>query len=140
MPDYKKLKEYDSEPVVCCAKCYSLKIKYEDSIDADYCADCGSTDTIELPIEEWENLYKQRHGHKFVEGKKDLRRSPIFKMPIKELKCKVYDSPHLNEIIHNMYPKFPGGLSKIDSVLLLFDKISKDNRLDDLRLQLINYT
>ena len=33
------LQECDEDSVIYCTKCYSLKIKYEESIDMDCCAD-----------------------------------------------------------------------------------------------------
>lgn len=60
--------DYNSEPVLYCKHCLSLKIlsvpKMEDS---DYCDECGNTDIGQISIEEWENLYAQKYGHKFIE-------------------------------------------------------------------------
>lgn len=141
MPDIiKKLKEYDSEPVICCSKCYSLKIKYEESSGTDYCLDCGSTDVEEMSIDKWESLYEKRHGKKYIEDKKDIRRSPIFNMTMRQLKDRVYDSPEYKKIIYGLYRNFPKGLSKADSVLLLFDKAYKDHKIDDLKILIIKYT
>ena len=61
-----KNQEYDSEPVKYCARCFSLKIKYEESIDAECCGDCGSSDILESSIEEWEKKYERKYGKKFV--------------------------------------------------------------------------
>jgi len=132
-------REYDSEPVKYCSKCYSLKIKYEDAIDAEWCADCGSSDILEAPVEEWEEKYKQRYGHKFVTKNEDPKKSLIFKMSFKELKYKVSDSPSWRKIIHAIYPRFPGGLGRVDSILLFFDKIVNDGKVDDLRMLLLKW-
>jgi len=35
--------------------------------DSDYCDECGSTDIGECSIEEWETLYKNRYGHRYLE-------------------------------------------------------------------------
>lgn len=35
------------------------------------------------------------------------------------------------------YPTFPGGLGKLDSIILFFDKVIKDGRLDELRELLV---
>lgn len=35
--------------------------------DSDYCDDCGSTDVESLHISEWEELYKNKYGHSFLE-------------------------------------------------------------------------
>ena len=130
---------YDEEPVIYCSKCYSLKIKYEEAIDAECCMDCGCSDTSVSSIEEWEKLYEKRYGHKYVVKNTDPKKSYIFKLPINKLKDKVYNSPLWYVIIHSLYPKFPGGLDKADSIILLFDKLIKDNRLDDLRLVLLKH-
>lgn len=130
---------YDLEPVRFCARCYSLKIKYEEAIDADCCMDCGSSDTLTASIEEWENMYERRYGRKFVMKSNDPKRSPIFKLPISKLKDKVFESPSWRAIIKTLYPKFPKRLDKAESIILLFDKLVRDNRIDDLRLLLIKY-
>ena len=61
-------KDYNTEPVHYCKHCLSLKVRYIPKMDdSDYCDDCGSTDIGECSIEEWENLYKSRYGHKYLE-------------------------------------------------------------------------
>lgn len=132
--------DYDAEPVRYCKKCYSLKIKYEEAADSDCCMDCGCSDTAEAPIEEWERLYEKRYGKKYVTKEERLRKSLIFKMSPHELKVILYASPNWYDIIHTLYPKFPGGLGREDSVVLLFDRIAKDGKYDDLRLLLTKYS
>lgn len=139
MPDQKDYSEYDSEPVVCCAKCFSLKIKYEEAIDSDCCMECGSTDVVEMDISEWEKNYERRYGKRFIVKSNDPKKSPIFKLPISKLKMKIFESPDWYEIICAVYPQFPRNLSRADSIIVLFDKISKDNKLDELRTVLWNY-
>jgi hypothetical protein len=129
---------YDLEPVEYCAKCYSLKIKHEDAIDADCCMECGSTEIASASIDEWERLYQRRYGHKYVERNNDPRKSIYFQMPISKLKTKLYKSELLNAIIYHLYPDFPQGLSRENKIILLFDKIAKDNKIDDLRYYLYN--
>lgn len=131
MPDNHKI--YDEEPVEYCTKCYSLKIKYEDAIDGDCCMDCGCTETATASIEDWERLYESRYGHKFVEKSDNPRTSLWFKMPLSKLKVAFYRSEHFYEILNRLYPRFPHGLSKTEMVILLFDKLCKDGRIDDLR-------
>lgn len=133
-----KNKDFDSEPVTYCARCYSLKIVHEDSIGMDCCEDCGSSDLKTSSFEEWEKLYKERYGHKFVEETGDIRRSPIFQLSNDKLKTKVYNDPSWREICRTLYPAFPNWLSKADSIVLLFAKLYQDNRLDELRMELIN--
>lgn len=139
MSSTKKSKDYDDEPVRYCANCYSLKIQYEEAFDTDCCMECGSTTTKESSIEEWERLYEKRYGRKFVERNNNLKNSPMFTMPLSKLRKKLFDSPNMDKIIHMLYPEFPGGLSKADSMVLLFDKVVRDNKLDDLRLLMIKY-
>ena len=125
---------YDSEPVEYCSRCYSLKIRHEDVIDSDYCMDCGSTETSTTDIYTWERLYEQRYSKRYVERNNDPKCSIYFKMPLDRLKAKVFYSKMLDRILYSLYPRFPKGLSREDAVILLFDKLSKDNRMDDLRL------
>lgn len=139
MSEHKKVEDYDLEPVLYCAKCYSLKIKYEESIDTECCMDCGCSDTQEASIEEWERLYEQRYGHKYTEKSNDIRKSPIFKLSLSKLKTKVFEHPKWKSIIQSLYPTLPKGIGKTDIVLWAFNKAIKDNRLDDLRISLIKH-
>ena len=123
----------EDEPVVYCAECYSLKIVHEDSIDSDCCMECGCTTVREAPFEEWEKLYEKRYGKKFTVKSEDHSRSPIFTMPLNKLKTKVYNSPKWETIIKEIYGCLPKGLSKIDAILVFFDKLIKDNKLNNLR-------
>ena len=134
----KKLEDYDSEPVVYCSKCYSLNIVHEDSIDSDCCGECGCSDVKTTSIEEWEEMYAKRYGHKFVEKNHDIRKSPIFLLSNDKLKTKLFNDPSWKEICRTLYPTFPNWLSKADSIILLFAKLSQENRIDDLRVELIN--
>lgn len=138
MSKLRKIEEYNSEPVTYCARCYSLGIVHEDSIGIDCCKDCGSSDLLTSSEEEWEKLYKQRYGHKFVEEKRDVRKSPIFQMSNDKLKTKVFNDPSWRDICRTLYPTFPEWLSKADSIVLLFAKLYQEDRLDDLRMELIN--
>lgn len=104
----------------------------------DCCGECGCTDTRNASFNTWEELFKRRYGHKYVQETKDIRRSPIFLMTEKELKQQLYKSSHWKEICKTLYPNFPDGISRADSVILLFAKLCQDNRMDDLRIELIN--
>ena len=130
------LKDYDSEPVEYCARCFSLKIKHEDAIDSDCCMECGSTETATTDIATWERMYEARYGHKYVKKTVDLRDTIYFKMSVGRLKMTLFKSNMLDRIVHKLYPKFPRGLCREETVILLFDKLSQDNRMDDLRYQL----
>lgn len=138
MSKLRKIEEYNSEPVTYCARCYSLGVVHEDFIGMDCCKECGSSDLLTSSEEEWERLYKQRYGHKFVEEERDIRKSPIFQMSNDKLKTKVFNDPSWKEICRALYPAFPEWLGKADSIVLLFAKLYQENRLDDLRMELIN--
>lgn len=131
--------DYNEEPVCYCANCFSLKIQHEDTLDIDYCADCGCSEIKEAPISSWEQLYEKRYGKHFISRKADPKRAKIFSLPIDSLKAKVYESPYMRRIINALYPIFPQGLKRAEAVLTLFDKLIKDNRLNDLRIELIKY-
>lgn len=131
--------DYDEEPVVYCAKCYSLKIKYEEAVDADCCMECGSTETATASIEEWEKLYEKRYGHPYVEKQSDPKESIFFRMPLRQLKTTLYQSKLLRPVIRRLYPDFPKGLSSLEAIMVLFDRLSKDGKIDDLRYLLYNF-
>ena len=131
MPEQNKLNDYDSEPVLYCATCLSLNIKHDDSTDSDYCQ-CGCTDIRECLPDEWERKYEKKYGHKFVESG-NIKNSPIFQLSFSKLMSKVSDSPKWEYIIKSIYGHTPKGLSKADSIVVFFDKLIKDNKLDALR-------
>ena len=81
-----------------------------------------------------------RYGHKFVNRSNDPRDSIYFKMSIAKLKTKLYYSKYLQPILNTLYPNFPQGLNKSESVIMLFDQLSKDNRIDELRYMLYDYS
>jgi len=69
--DDKKTIDYNEEPVLYCARCYSLNIRDVDGVpDSDYCKDCSCTDIRETSIFSWERMYQMRYGHKLVERRK----------------------------------------------------------------------
>jgi hypothetical protein len=139
MSEQEKINDYDSEPIAFCANCLSLKIKHEDSIDMDYCSDCGSSEIMEAPVEQWEVMYEKKYGKKYVVKGNDPKKSPVFKLTISKLMDKFSNLPNWKVIIYNMYPRFPGGFGKADSIVLFFDKLAKDNKLDDLRVTMMKY-
>lgn len=61
--------EYDNIQVHYCKECLSLRImRVAGMEDASYCDDCGCTDTRETSIEEWDALYKAKHGFSYLES------------------------------------------------------------------------
>lgn len=136
MSEATELNNYDSEPVRYCANCYSLKVKYDESTNLEYCGDCGCLDIHEAPIEEWEKKYERRYGHKFTEKQEDPKKTFVFSLTTEELKTKIYNSEKWKSIIKSIYPRFPGGLSKADAIILFFHHIIQDNKLNDLKFLL----
>ena len=60
--------EYNSEPVLYCKHCLSLSVRSVPGMeDSDYCDVCSGTDIGECSIEEWEKMYQERYGHKYIE-------------------------------------------------------------------------
>lgn len=57
--------DYNAEPVFYCKNCLSLKVR--GIAGYDYCDDCGGVNVGECPIQEWEQLYKERFGHFYLE-------------------------------------------------------------------------
>ena len=60
--------EYDKEPVYYCVRFLLLKIK-ADIADDCFSDQCGSTRIETTSIFEWEHMYKNRYGLKFLENK-----------------------------------------------------------------------
>lgn len=63
--------QYNDEPVHYCAFCLSLKIKTVagGTLGLDHCDECGGTDIQTAHISEWEKLYEQRYGVKYIDRK-----------------------------------------------------------------------
>lgn len=62
--------EYNKEPVYYCKHCLSLKVMSVAGLsDAEYCDECGSTNIESTSIEEWETLYKEKHGMRYLDNK-----------------------------------------------------------------------
>lgn len=57
--------EYNEEPVIYCSHCLSLDIRGFSNID--YCNECGSTDMSMDNIKNWEQLYEDKYGVKYLE-------------------------------------------------------------------------
>lgn len=127
---------FDSEPVLYCTNCYSLKIKHDDVLDMDCCCDCGGTEMSETSIEAWESMYEKRYGHRHITKHTDNNNFPVFKLSPSQLKERMCKISNWKEIILSLYPKFPRNLNKADSILFFFDNIIHDGRFDDLRMAL----
>ena len=118
----------EEDPWTFCPKCYSIRFKYEDSLGTECCE------------EEWDKLYRNRYGHPYLEDAGLVKKSPIFLLTDEQLKTRLFKHSDCMRICKELYPAFPGGLSKEDAVLLLFSKLVNDNRLDALRMNLYNRT
>lgn len=79
--DFKKLEmitskeDSNNEPITYCKTCLSIHIKTVDFKDTqqevDYCVNCSNTDLDTVHISEWEDMYREKYGEKFLTGKKE---------------------------------------------------------------------
>ena len=86
-----------------------------------------------------EKKYERRYNHKFVVKNKDPRKSFIFGLSMDQIKKKVCQSDKWRDIIKAMYPHFPGGYSKVDSLILFFHTVLTQNETDKLKLLLMKF-
>lgn len=56
---------FNEEPVFFCASCLSLAVREVNG--RDFCDECGNTDIVTSTIEEWERLYEEKYGHKYIQ-------------------------------------------------------------------------
>lgn len=71
--------DFNNVPVEYCKTCLSLKLKtveFENSEagenrDVTYCVPCGNTELGTAHIEEWEDLYEEKYGEKFIKLPED---------------------------------------------------------------------
>lgn len=64
----KEKQNYNEEPVFYCKSCLSLKIRSVPNMeDSEFCDECSSTDIGQCSIEEWEKMYIERYGHRYLE-------------------------------------------------------------------------
>ena len=61
-----QIEDFISEPVFYCTNCLSLRVRGEIK-GLEYCDECGSTAIGQCSIEEWEQKYKEKTGHKFLD-------------------------------------------------------------------------
>ena len=70
--------EYNNEPVFYCGVCLSLKIKEYDNEEVHkimkdsncYGAMCTSTDISSALIVDWEKMFQNKYGYKYINIKK----------------------------------------------------------------------
>jgi hypothetical protein len=70
---------YENDPVTYCKTCMSIHIKTIDfekgpegeERHVDYCVPCGNTDLGSVFLTEWEEMYAEKYGEKFLTKKKD---------------------------------------------------------------------
>lgn len=130
--------EYDLEPVSYCPKCYSLKIGYIPGVeDSDYCMDCGCLDVARGNIFEWEKLYEERYGHKYVVKRQSYEGHPIWGLSIKDLKKMLSESPYYQEIIKEVFPTWRYYGKPVETVYLFFDHVIKTKSLPKLKKVMI---
>lgn len=61
-----KQDDYNNVPVTYCKTCLSLHVKEIANPDVAYCVDCGNTDLEKAHIHEWEDLYEEKYGERFL--------------------------------------------------------------------------
>lgn len=67
----------EREPVKFCSLCLSLAVKIVevnkdndmDEKEIDYCSCCGQTSISEAHITEWEDMYEEKYGQRFITKK-----------------------------------------------------------------------
>lgn len=60
--------KYNEEPIYYCKKCLMPNIKTIPNMnDLDYCDSCGATDIGKCSIEEWEEMYIKKFGHRYLD-------------------------------------------------------------------------
>lgn len=62
-----KTEDYNDGPVFYCKHCLSLKIRDAGLPELLFCDECGSSDISTSHIEEWENMYKEKYGFKYLD-------------------------------------------------------------------------
>ena len=61
---------YNEEPVFYCKNCLSLRILSIGNTEGnEFCYDCSSTDIDTCLIDEWEKLYQNKYGFKYLDKK-----------------------------------------------------------------------
>lgn len=65
MENLSKEQGFNEEPVYYCASCLSLAIREVNG--EGFCDPCGCTEIKSATIEEWEKLYEEKYGHKYIQ-------------------------------------------------------------------------
>lgn len=72
-----KKQEFNNEPICYCKNCLSIQIKrvnFEkgsngEERNVDYCVSCGNTEIEKAHVSEWEDMYEEKYGEKFINKK-----------------------------------------------------------------------
>lgn len=75
-----KKQDYNNVPVTYCKTCLKLHIKDvefpKDSVKdskeqtvVSYCVDCGNTDLDTAHVSEWDDMYLEKYGKRFIDEK-----------------------------------------------------------------------
>ena len=59
--------KYNEDPVFYCKHCLSLKIRDAGLPELLYCDECGSTEVLSANIKQWEEIYKEKHGFRYLD-------------------------------------------------------------------------
>ena len=59
--------KYNDAPVFYCKHCLSLKIRDAGLPELLYCDECGSTEVLSANIKQWEEIYKEKHGFRYLD-------------------------------------------------------------------------
>ena len=67
----------NNEPITYCKTCLSIhiktvefpKTKTGEDRDVHYCVPCGNTELAETHIRQWEDLYEEKYGERFLTEK-----------------------------------------------------------------------
>lgn len=72
-----KKEDYNNVPVTYCKTCLKLHIKEVEfkkddggkNTDVAYCVDCSNTNMGQAHISEWEDMYEEKYGERFLTEK-----------------------------------------------------------------------
>lgn len=84
-------------------------------------------------------MWEERYGERYIKRYRNPKKAYVYNLPMGDLKQLIYLSPFRREIIKSMYHDFPEYVTDIESVLLLYDNVCKDGRLNELRDNIVKY-